>query len=94
MKIGSVRFPVKEEKKQKINFKPSTPEEEKHVREMRELLGSKRYGDWDLVAEIVGIPRHSVEKAFFRVYSKNHFEAVSALEQVIENRAKLLISKQ
>lgn len=81
---------VIKEKVPKIDFTPSTEEETKHLQQMKELLSLKRRGDWDLVAEILKIPRQSAEKAFLRVYSKNHFQAVKALEEVIENRVKLL----
>lgn len=81
---------IKIQKRPKIYFNPSTPEEKEYLHRLIELLYVKRRGDWDLAAEIVGISRHSVEKAFIRVYSKNHTEAVEALEAVIENRRKLL----
>ncbi|MPS73972.1 MAG: hypothetical protein E2590_12630 [Chryseobacterium sp.] len=81
------------EKILKIDFTPSTPAEKRHLTRMTELLYLKRYGDWHQAANILGIPRQSVEKAFLRVYSKNHFEAVNALEQVIENRQKQLNQK-
>lgn len=81
---------VVKEKVPKIDFTPSTPEEQKHLLEMKELLNLKRHGDWDLVAKMLKIPRQSAEKAFLRVYSKNHFEAVKALHEIIENRKKLL----
>lgn len=81
---------IKIEKKPKIYFDPSTPEENEYLLELQKLLKSKRRGDWDLVAEIVGVSRFSIEKAFLRVYSKNHTEAVSALKEVIETRRKLL----
>lgn len=90
MKIKNVRETLKIEKKTKIYFNPSTPEERKYLHRLSELLYLKRRGDWDLAAEIVGISRESVIKAFIRVYSKNHTEAVEALEAVIENRRKLL----
>lgn len=88
-----MRKTVKKEKVPKINFVPSTKEEKLHLTRLKELLYLKRRGDWDLVAEILEIPRQSVEKAFIRVYSKNHFAAVDALEKVIENRQKLLNPK-
>lgn len=81
---------VVKEKVPKINFTATTPEEEKHLLEMKELLNLKRHGDWDLVSKILKIPRQSAEKAFLRVYSKNHFEAVKALKGIIENRKQLL----
>ena len=90
MKINNTGETVKSEKKPKIYFNPSGSEEEKCLVELQELLKVKRRGDWDLVANIVGISRFSVEKAFLRVYSKNHTEAVTALKAVIENRRKLL----
>lgn len=90
MKIPRLREPVKTENKPKIYFDPQTPEEVEHLEVLQKLLSSKRRGDWDLAAEIVGISRYSVEKAFLRVYSKNHTEAVAALKAVIENRRKLL----
>jgi len=74
----------------KIDFKPTTIEEEKHLEKMKSLLTQKRRGDWDLGAEILSIPQQSFIKAFLRVTAKNHFEAVSALEKVIENRKNLL----
>ena len=81
---------VVKEKVPKINFTPTTPEEKEHLSKMKELLNLKRHGDWDLVAKMLKIPRQSAEKAFIRVYSKNHFEAVKALDEIIENRKKLL----
>jgi hypothetical protein len=90
MKINKTRETVKSEKRPIIYFNPSDSEEEKYLMELQNLLKAKRRGDWDLVANIVGISRFSVEKAFLRVYSKNHTEAVAALKAVIENRRKLL----
>jgi len=77
---------VKKDNQLKIKFVPSTPEEKKHLQRLKELIYQKRHGDWEEVSNIVGIPTRSVEKAFVRVYSKNHFKTVDALEQVIENR--------
>lgn len=93
MKIERVRKTGKEIKNPKIYFSPTTLEEEKYLEELQNLLKSKRRGDWDLAAKIVKISRFSVEKAFLRVYSKNHTEAVAALKAIIENRRKLLNSK-
>ncbi|TDX86220.1 hypothetical protein [Epilithonimonas xixisoli] len=90
MKTDRVRKTVKVEKKPKIYFDPQTPEEVEYLETLQALLSQKRYGDWDLASEKSGIPRFSVEKAFLRVYSKNHTEAVNALKAVIENRRKLL----
>jgi|GEM_PF-1784874 len=78
---------------QKIFFTPQNEEEKEHLNKLYDLLSQKRRGDWGLVAEIMEIPKErqqSVEKAFLRVYSKNHFKAVKALEEVIDNRKKLL----
>ncbi len=90
MKIQRMRKTVKVEKEPVIYFNPITPGEVEYLAELQQLLKSKRRGDWDLAATIVGISRHSVEKAFLRVYSKNHPEAVNALKAVIENRRNLL----
>lgn len=90
MKIQRVRKTVNVDKNPKIYFDPQTPEEVEYLQVLQALLSQKRYGDWDLAAEKSGLPRHSVEKAFLRVYSKNHTEAVAALKAVIENRKKLL----
>ena len=90
MKIKATRETLKNDKTPKIYFDPSTPEEHKYLLELQKLLKAKRRGDWDLAASIVGISRFSVEKAFLRVYSKNHTEAVAALKEIIENRRKLL----
>lgn len=87
-----MRKPVKQQKERivKVDFTPTTPEEQNHLDRMNLILSQKRRGDWDLAAEILGIPKQSFEKAFLRVYSKNHNEAVSALEKVIQNRQNLL----
>lgn len=85
-----MRESVKSEKKPKIYFEPSTPEEESYLLGLIELLKSKRRGDWEAVAEKIGVSRFSAEKAFLRVYSKNHNEAVAALKTIIEDRRKLL----
>ncbi|MBU4536951.1 MAG: hypothetical protein L6264_07485 [Weeksellaceae bacterium] len=90
MKINEARETAKNDKIPKIYFNPSTPEEDEYLLELQKLHKAKRRGDWDLAASIVGISRFSVEKAFLRVYSKNHTEAVAALKSIIENRRKLL----
>lgn len=74
----------------KINFKPSTVEEKIHLKKMKKLLSRKRRGDWDLVSELLEVSRTSAIKSFIRVYSNNHFNAVEALDRVIENRKDLL----
>lgn len=75
----------------KIFFYPKTEEEKEYLVKLTALLKQKRRGDWGLVAEMMGITqKQSAEKAFLRVYSINHFEAVAALEKVIENRKSLL----
>lgn len=75
----------------KINFNPSTKEEKFHLKKMKKLLSRKRRGDWDLVAGELKVSNSSALKSFMRVYSNNHFEAVEALANVIENRKNLLI---
>jgi len=79
--------------KAKIDFVPTCDEESQHLGNMLELLGQKRYGDWNEVAKKLNIKAPAAEKAFLRVYSKRHFEAVTALEEVIEERRNQLIKK-
>lgn len=74
----------------KIYFIPKTEDEKEYLRGLQDLLEDKRRGDWKLVAELLSIPVDSAEKAFLRVYSKNHFEAVEALKKIINNRKNLL----
>lgn len=88
---------LKESSKQKILFTPQNEEEETHLTKLYELLSQKRRGDWGLVAEIMELPKEkqqSAEKAFLRVFSKNHFRAVEALEKVVNNRKNLLKQQQ
>ncbi len=81
---------IKREPIRKIEFTPHTKEERMHMQRLHELLHMKRNGDWKLVGEIIGTSAQVAEKSFSRVYSKRHMEAVNVLEQVIENRIKLL----
>lgn len=74
----------------KFSFTPKDEDEEKHLEKLKSLFLEKRRGDWKMVAEIVKIPAPSVEKAFYRVYSKNHFKVVNALSDVIKKRKELL----
>ncbi len=84
--IKTVKTPIEN----KFSLDPKTEEEINYLEKLNELLTSKRRGDWRLVSEMVGISAPSAEKAFFRVYQKNHFEVVSALEKVINNRKELI----
>lgn len=77
----------------KIEFKPTTKEERLHLFKLKELIVKKRRGDWQLVAEIIGITPKNAEVSFFRVHSKYHSKSVDALESVIESRSQLLSSK-
>ncbi|BBQ07969.1 hypothetical protein [Elizabethkingia anophelis] len=81
---------VKNVKGLKIHFTPSTEEEQSYLIKLEELINQKRHGDWELVSEKLNLPARTVEKAFIRVYSKNHFEVVEALEQVIQERKNRL----
>lgn len=81
---------VKTRIKNKFSLEPQTQDEVKYLDKLEALLQRKRRGDWGLISEMLSIPSASVEKAFFRVYQKNHFEVVSALEKVINNRKKLI----
>lgn len=88
-----MREPVKTVKiptKKSFSFTPKNEEETEHLEVLEGLLKEKRRGDWKLVGEIVKIPTMSAEKAFYRVYQKNHFEVVEALKKVINNRKGLL----
>jgi len=74
----------------KISYIAKNEEEKQHLLSLESLLDNKRRGDWKLVGEMLGIPTASAEKAFFRVYQKNHFEVVKALKKIIEKRKELL----
>lgn len=74
----------------KINFDPRNDKEEKHLEMMNNLLEEKRHGDWELIADILGIKAKNAEMAFKRVYSKHHVDVVSKLSLIIEQRKNLL----
>ena len=78
------------EKIPKINFTPSNDQEKKHLIKLKEMLYQKRRGDWKIVAEKMDCSEAYAIKSFLRVYSKRHIEAVTALDNVIEDRIKLL----
>ena len=84
--VNTVKTPISE----KFSFIPKNDDETKHLVWLSQLLEDKRRGDWQLVATMIGVPAQSAEKAFFRVYQKNHFEASKALEKVINQRKELL----
>lgn len=84
--VNTVKIPTPA----KFSLIPKDAEETKHLEKLESLLNDKRRGDWSIVAEIVKIPVASAEKAFYRVYSKNHFEVVTALSDVIKKRKELL----
>ncbi|ROI03696.1 hypothetical protein EGI16_10815 [Chryseobacterium sp. G0240] len=81
---------VKTPMKSKFFLEPKTKKEEKYLKELNDLLGKKRYGDWQVIGEMLEISAASAEKAFLRVYQKNHFEVVEALEKIIKNRENLI----
>lgn len=80
----------KGDSKMNIDFSPTNDEETNHLKNLHELLGTKRKGDWLLVGEICGISSKNAEVAFSRVYSKYHNVVVEALGRVIENRKQML----
>jgi len=82
--------PIKNPLKNRVVYVPKDEEEKRYIESLETLLSQKRRGDWKLVGEIVGISSASAEKAFLRVYQKNHFETVEALRKVIKNRKQLL----
>jgi len=88
-----MRQTVKPQKKSttpKIYFNPITEGQIDYLKSLEALLKQKRRGDWGLVAEKVGINTASAEKAFLRVFSKNHSEVVTALKELIDNRNNFL----
>ncbi|WP_343642912.1 hypothetical protein [Chryseobacterium sp.] len=84
--VKTVKIPTKT----KISFSPNNEEERKHLQVLESLINDKRRGDWQIVGPMVGISPMAAEKAFIRVYSKNHFEVVEALRKVIDQRKELL----
>lgn len=70
----------------KVKFQPSTEEEKRHLEELNNLLDYKRSGDWQLVADKIGISAQNSVNAYMRIYSKHHFEAVAALSEIVNNR--------
>lgn len=83
---NTVKTPIKS----KFILDPKTKKEEKYLKSLNGLLEKKRYGDWQIIGEALNISAQSAEKAFYRVFQKNHFEAVSALEKIIKNRENLI----
>ena len=84
--VKTVKTPIKS----KFSYTPKNEDEKKYLESLTALLKDKRTGDWVIISEKLNIPRTSVERAFFRVYQKNHFEVVEALKMVIENRNNLI----
>ena len=69
---------------------PSCDKEEKQ--RLHEINNLRRTGDFILASEIVGISVENAKRAFSRVGSKYHDRVVNALENIIENRIKLIKS--
>lgn len=88
--MNEIKNTVKTLMKGKFILEPKTKKEQKYLESLNSLLEKKRYGDWQVIGYMLNIPAPSAEKSFFRVYQKNHFEVVSALKKLIENREKLL----
>ncbi|WP_345205984.1 hypothetical protein [Chryseobacterium ginsengisoli] len=84
--VNTVKTPISA----KFTYIPKSDEEIKHLEWLSQLLNEKRRGDWQLVASMIKVSAQSAEKAFFRVFQKNHFEASSALAKVINQRKQLL----
>ncbi|MHA7823653.1 hypothetical protein ACVVIH_12895 [Chryseobacterium arthrosphaerae] len=74
----------------RFNFSEITVAEQKYVQTLTELLKNKRRGDWKKVAEKLKISAQCAERAYYRVYQKNHFEVVEALKKVINKRTELI----
>lgn len=81
--------PQKNSKIPKIDFEATTEDEKNYLLKLEGLLSKKRRGDWGLVAEIMNILPGAAEKSFLRIHSKNHKQAVNALDTVIANRNNL-----
>ncbi|WP_137904839.1 hypothetical protein [Chryseobacterium sp. 2VB] len=84
--VNTVKTPMRS----KFLLTPKNNREAKYLEKLIKLLAEKRHGDWKLVEEMISLPADSVKKSFFRVYQKNHFKVVDALEQVIKNRKELI----
>lgn len=84
--VNTVKIPTKAQ----LSYKPKNEQESKHLEWLKGLLKEKRRGDWQLVAGMLNISPQSAEKAFYRVYQKNHFESANALEKIINQRKELL----
>ncbi|RYF25169.1 MAG: hypothetical protein EOO42_04375 [Flavobacteriales bacterium] len=93
MEHTEIRETVKESEKNNFDFTPKTDEEQKHLVRMQTVYAEKRKSDWLLVGEIIGISPENARKAFSRVYSSYHVQAIEALETIIENRKSLLTKK-
>lgn len=88
--VKSVKIPTP----RKFSYTPKNEDEKKYLESLMELLKDKRTGDWVIISEKLKISRTSAERAFFRVYQKNHFEVVEALRMIIENRNNLIKQDQ
>lgn len=84
--VNTVKIPMKN----RISYIPKDENEETHIKALQSLLDKKRRGDWKLVGEMLSISAGAAEKSFLRVYQKNHFEVVEALQKIINNRKELL----
>lgn len=58
--------------------------------ELNEIMAKKRAGDYDLVAQMVGLKRDNVRKSLQRTESMRHKTVVNAFARVIEAREALL----
>lgn len=83
---NTVKTPINK----RFNFSEITVAEEKYVQTLTELLKSKRKGDWKEVAQKLKISAQCAERAYYRVYQKNHFKVVKALKDVIKKRNELI----
>lgn len=88
--MNEIENTVKTPIKKKFLLDPKTSKEEKYLKKLNDLLEQKRYGDWQVIGEMLGVSAPSAEKSFYRVFQKNHFEVVEALEKIIKNRENLI----
>jgi hypothetical protein len=81
----------------RVEFTPQTKEEKLHLLRIRELLCKTEAGDWGTVGEIIGTNDKEAKAAVLNVNSPKHFEALFALEEIIESEIEYagpLSSKQ
>jgi hypothetical protein len=71
-------------------FFPITEAEQEHIKDLINLLGCKKQGDYLLIAQMVDMNVELVKKSLVRITSKDHLRVFEALKKIVDSRKKLL----